>query len=130
MVAEHSETSTSSVAIPAPLTALHKDLYYNMANGELEKEAEKLFCGLSNSELEAEALVNATIMQQASAPWREQRNGRLTGSIFRDIYVCKKSTGPESLIKRVMGYEQSDLSHVPAIKWGVENESVARQLYL
>ena len=41
----------------------------------------------------------------------------------------KKSTRPEPLIKRVMGYEQSDLSHVPAIKWGVGNENVARQLY-
>ena len=28
-----------------------------------------------------------------------------------------------------MGYKQNDLSHVPAIKWGVENENVARQLY-
>ena len=128
-VAEDSETSTNSVAIPAPLTTLHKDMYYNMANDELEKEAEKLFCSLSISEKEAEALVNATIMQQASAQWREQRNGRLTGSIFHDIYVRKKSTGPEPLIKRVMGYEQSDLSYVPAIKLGVENESVARQLY-
>ena len=128
-VAEDSETSTNSVAIPAPLTTLHKDMYYNMANDELEKEAEKLFCSLSISEKEAEALVSATIMQQASAQWREQRNGHLTGSIFHDIYVRKKSTGPEPLIKRVMGYEQSDLSHAPAIKWGVENESVARQLY-
>ena len=128
-VAEYSETSANSVTIPAPLTALHKDLYYNMANDELEKEAEKLFCDLSISEQEAEALVDATIMQQASAQWREQRNGRLIGSIFHDIYVRKRSTGPESLIKRVMGYEQSDLNHVPAIKWGVENECVARQLY-
>ena len=130
-VAEDSETSTNSVAIPAPLLALHKDMYYNMANDELEKEAEKLFCSLSISEKEAEALVNATIMHQASAQWKEQRNGHghLTGSIFHDIYVRKQSTGPETLIKRVMGYEQSDLSHVPAIKWGVENESVARQLY-
>ena len=120
---------TNSVAIPAPLTALHKDMYYNMANDELEKGVEKLFCSLSISEKEAEALVNATIMQQASAQWREQRNGCLTGSIFHDIYVCKRSTRPEPLIKQVIRYEQSDLSHVPAIKWGVENESVARQLY-
>ena len=129
MPSEYSETSANFVTIPAPLTALHKDLYYNMANDELEKEAEKLFCDLSISEQEAEALVDAIIMQQASAQWREQRNGRLTDSIFHDIYVRKRSTGPESLIKRVMGYEKSDLSHIPAIKWGVENECVARQLY-
>ena len=42
-VAEDSETSTNSVAIPAPLLALHKVMYYNMANDKLEKEVEKLF---------------------------------------------------------------------------------------
>ena len=54
------------------LTVVHSYMYYNMANDELEKEAEKLFCSLSISEKEAEALVNITIMQQASAQWREQ----------------------------------------------------------
>ena len=28
-----------------------------------------------------------------------------------------------------MGYEQSDLSYAPAINWGIQNESVARQQY-
>ena len=28
-----------------------------------------------------------------------------------------------------MGYEQSDLSHVPAIKWALQKEHVARQQY-
>ena len=48
---------------------------------------------------------------------------------FHDIYVRKDSTDPEHLVKQIMGYEQSDLSHVPAIKWGLQYEHVARQQY-
>jgi len=33
------------------------------------------------------------------------------------------------LLKKVMGYEQSDLSHIPAIRWGIQNESTAREKY-
>ena len=45
-------------------------------------------------------------------------------------FVClKKSTNPEPLVKRIMGYEQGDLSHILAINWGVQHESVARQQY-
>ena len=34
-------------------------------------------------------VVDVTIMQQASTQWREQQNGRLTGSIFHDDYTVK-----------------------------------------
>jgi len=34
-----------------------------------------------------------------------------------------------STCKEDIGYEKNDLSHVPAIKWGVENENVARDEY-
>ena len=60
---------------------------------------------------------------------REQQNGHLTASVFHDVYVRKESTNPEPLVKRIMGYEQSDLSYVPAINWGVQNEGLVRQQY-
>ena len=33
------------------------------------------------------------------------------------------------LVKKIMGYEKNDLSHVPAIGWRVQNENVARDQY-
>ena len=68
-------------------------------------------------------------MHFPSVQWRDQRSGRIIASLFHDVYVRKESTDPEPLVKRIMGYEQNDLSHVPAIKWGVQNECVARQQY-
>ena len=112
--------------IPAPLTALHQEKYEYFNNDELKKEAEKVFCTMTISDRETSIIKKATITQNDSVVWREQRNGRLTA---HDVYVRKESTDPEPLVKRIMGYEQNDLSHIPAINWGVQNESVARQQY-
>ena len=100
-----------------------------MDNHQLKKEAERVFYGMKISVREATAIERATIAQHNSVQWRDQRNGRITASLFHDVYVRKESTDPEPLVKQIMGYELSDLSHVPAIKWGVQNECVARQRY-
>ena len=121
--------SADNELIPAPLTALHQQKYEHLNNDELKKEAEEVFCAMTISDQEANEIKKATITQHDSVLWREQRNGRLTASVFHDVYVRKESTNPEPLVKRIMGYEQSDLSYVPAINWGVQNEGVARQQY-
>ena len=59
-----------------------------------------------------------TIMQQSCKQWREQWNRHITPSIFHDVYVRKESTHPGSLLKHVKGYEQNDLSYIPAVNWG------------
>ena len=53
----------------------------------------------------------------------------MTASVFHDVLVHKPSTSPVPLVKKIMGYEKNDLSNVPAIKWGVENENVAMDQY-
>ena len=115
--------------IPAPLTSLYHERYQQMSDHQLKKEAERVFYGMKISDGEAVAIEKATVAQHSSVQWRDQRNGCITASLFHDVYVRKESTDPECLIKRIMGYEHNDLSHVPAIKWGVQNECVARQQY-
>ena len=73
--------------IPAPLTALHQEKYEYLNNDELKKEAEKVFCTMTISDREANEIKKATITQHDSVLWREQRNGRLTASVFHDVYV-------------------------------------------
>ena len=115
--------------IPAPLTALYCERYNEMNVEELEKEAESLFYIMSISMRDAEAIQKATIMQHCCAQWREQRNGRLTASLFHDVFVRKESTDTGPILKRIMGYKHNDLSYIPAINWGIRNESIARQQY-
>ena len=122
-------TDTSHDHIPSPLTALHQANYEQMNDEELLKEAEKLFYTLNISDAEVHAIRNATIDQHNCAAWTEQRQGRLTASVFHDVLVRKSSTSPVPLVMKIMGYEKNDLSHVPAIKWGVQNENFARDQY-
>ncbi|XP_065919203.1 uncharacterized protein [Dysidea avara] len=129
--AEHVGNSGSSNEdlMPAPLTALHQAEYEQMDDEELLKEAERLFCEMSISNIEADAIRDATVAQHDCVAWTQHQNGRLTASLFHDVFVRKPTTNPELLVKKIMGYEQNDLSHIPAIRWGVQNESVARVQY-
>ena len=51
------------------------------------KEAEKLFYALKISDVEVDAIRNATVDQHSCATWTEQRQGRLTASVFDCISI-------------------------------------------
>jgi len=56
--------------------------------------------------------------------WTEQRKECLTTSLFHDVF--KPTTNLLPLLKKIMGYEQSDS---PSIRGGVQNENAARGKY-
>ena len=58
----------------------------------------------------------------------EQRCGRFTASSFHDILVRKTSSDPNVLVKRLV--TKKDLSHIPAIHWGIEHQDEAREGYI
>jgi len=43
--------------------------------------------------------------------------------LFHDVYTLKEKNSPDSLLKR-------DISHIPAIKWGIEKEDIAGRKYI
>ena len=71
---------------------------------------------MSISNIEADAVRDATVSQHNCAVWTQHQNGQLTTSLFHDVFVRKPTTNPEPLIKKIMGYEQNYLSNVPAIR--------------
>jgi len=86
------------------------------------KKSRKAIC---QNDVEADVIKDATIVTQNCAAWTQHRNGQLTASLFYDVFVRKPTTNLKPLIKKIMRYEQNDLSHVPAIRWGFK-VSVAR----
>ena len=122
-------TSRACTGLPPPLTELHSDKFAGMSNELLIKKAEDIFQAIAISDQEAEVLERTTCLQRECVEWYQQRKGRLTASYFHDIVVRKESTDVEPLVKRVMDYEPKNLSNIPAIKWGNDNESTARQEY-
>jgi len=118
------DSGDSDCNVPASLTALYHEL---MNDTKLLTNPEGLFCEMTISDSEVSAIKEATVAQHDCVAWKEQRKGRLTASLFHDVFVRKPTTDPVPLLKKVMGYEQSDLGHIPSIRWGVQNENDARE---
>jgi len=57
-----------------------------------------------------------------------QQRGRITASLFHDVYVLKHTTSPASLCHQLL--RPKNLSYVPAIKCSIDNEERARQQYI
>ena len=48
--------------------------------------------------------------------------------MFHDVYTFKEKNSPDSLLKRLL--LTMDISHIPAIKWGIEKEDIVRREYI
>jgi hypothetical protein len=61
-----------------------------------------------------------TIAQAASNDWHSLRKLRVTASVFYDFVK-----NPVTMTRKMLWEERPDLSQIPAIKWGLENEARA-----
>ena len=72
----------------------------------------------------------ATRGQAENKLWLAMHNGRITSSRFAEIMHRKPSTDPRRLIKDIMGYGGGIKHLPPQIRWGRDNEPLARKCYL
>ena len=117
----------ASVSIPKALTELYNENYRLLNKEDLLRKAVEVFRSISFSDSECKAIEGSTHLQRNCEEWNIQRRGRITASSFHDVYVLKDGTSPESLCIRLL--RPRDLSHITAIKWGINNEDKARQQY-
>jgi len=71
-------------------------------------------------------LSNATKLQANSALWHAHRRGRITASIAHTVLKCRD---PKTAMNQIMKHDATDISCVPAVKWGIDNEATARHEY-
>jgi len=121
---------STHASLCAPLTDLYDENYQLLSATDLWVSAEKIFVELSITNVECQEIEKATRLQSKSVEWKKQRNGKLTASMFYDVFVRKATTKPFALIQCIMGYDHKDLNFLPAIKWGNDNEDTARQKYI
>ena len=67
--------------------------------------------------------VTGTEEQGQSDLWHKLRSLRITGSTFKDY-----ASNPEKMARSLWS-KKHDLSQIPSICWGTENESIAREAY-
>lgn len=115
-------------SLPKPLTELYHERYRLLKADDLQKKAVEIFMSVSVSRTECDAIELATQLQRDSELWEAQRRGRITASSFHDVYVLRDTTSTKSLCKRLL--MPKSLSHIVAVKWGIDNEDEARQQYM
>ena len=83
-------------------------------------------CGMKITNEETDYLCESTKLQSLSLVWHEHRVGRLTASKFGSICHTNFDSPSQSLVKSILCRQ-----HVmtEAIRWGIGNESVAREAY-
>ena len=105
------------------------DAKYKRLNKEtLLQKSEEIFLSLTVTDEESKVIESVTHSQRDSSEWYSQRQGRITASLFHDVFAYKGKSNPDSLLKRLL--LPVDISHIPAIKWGIEKEDLARRHYI
>lgn len=115
--------------LPPTLLSLKKPKYASMTDEQLKEACKDVFTsGITVTLDEASYLEECTRLQSQSLIWFEHRTGRITASKFLAVKRASLHPPPASLIKELMERNAS-LSHVAAVRWGMEHEDVARNEY-
>ena len=120
----HVENTT----MPKPLTELFSEQNLEDTLHELQQKSETAFNELKISLKEAETVEEATRDQADSKVWFEQRTGRVTASKFKASCSTNPDKPSKSLIKMIC-YPGAHRFSNAATKWGISNESKAREAY-
>jgi hypothetical protein len=129
-VSEHTSNSAPhESSIPSPLYKLYDPKHTLLSESSLQTLVSETFKHIRVTEKEAKYLEELTRNQCASSAWYDYRKGLITLSHLNEVIKCKKKTYPTSIVKSIMQYYDVS-ANVPALKWGRENEIVARREYI
>ena len=123
-----SESSIATDSLNSNLIVDYFDLkYQELDDASLLAKAKEIFLTMKVSDRECGAIEQSTKQQRECDNWFTYRKGRITASLFHDIYVLKAKTDPKKLISKLLS--SPNLSQIPAVKWGIDHEDLARQEY-
>lgn len=127
---DHCESvqTTVPVKLPPTLQSLHNRKCSAYSMEELRRMSRGVFATISITE-EATLLERSTRQQSRSCTWYDHRVGRITASKFYMVCHFSGRNYPTSIVKSIMQYSK-DISRLPQIQWGIQNESTARNQYI
>ena len=125
--------STESSSIPLNLVDAGREFILTNPNLSEQGKISKFLETCQINDTQKEKIKKETRGQSDNRNWREQRKGRVTASKFREIHTkvdsilkCRGSKKPKTtpLVTELI-YRDTNLSAIPAIKWGMNNENSA-----
>ena len=114
--------------MPTPLTELFSEENLEDTLQELQQKSEAAFSELEINIKEAENAQKATRDQAECKVWFEQRTGLVTASKFKAACSTNPDKPLKSLIKMIC-YPSAHCFSNAATKWGISNDSKAREAY-
>eukprot|EP00794_Sanderia_malayensis_P001645 gene1645-1828_t len=114
---------------PRLLCTLYEEPFSNLRGNSLSSYIPSLWIKYHVTQDQIANLEKQTRSQSISNLWYRHREGRITASKVHDVVHMLPSTNPTKLVSRIMGYSNCDLSKVPSVKYGMDNESSARDWY-
>jgi hypothetical protein len=61
--------------------------------------------------------------QHENPLWYKVRKGRITASIFHDVFTRKSNTPPQKLVERIVGNSESACVDTKTLQWGRKTNS-------
>ena len=128
------ETDTASEdesesKFPQLLQSLFEEKFSCLEGNELALYIQSFWARYRISKQQINVLEEHTRNQSISELWHRHREGRITASMVHDVVHRLPTTDPSNTVCRILGYNNHNLSNVPAIKYGLDNESFARDWY-
>ena len=121
-------SSVSTPAVPKSFVELFDEKHRALKKEVLLQKSKEVFLSLSVTDGQSQAIELATRSQRLSSEWYNQRQGCITASSFYDVFTFKEKSDSKNLLKRLL--LPKDISHLPAVKWGIEKEDTARKEYV
>ena len=123
-----SSTAAADPSSPQPLTDLYDPKSKALSTPGLEQACTCARNRIRVTHNEADFLGKSTVSQSKCLTWYEHRKGWITASYFYAVsrHIASSSrTYPITSITQYSG----NIDHVPALRWGRENEDRAREAY-
>ena len=127
-VTSHSET-TSMDDLPPLLSSVFNQDSIDWSAEDITNACNDAFEAIVITQAQANNLLVLTVDQSMSDLWFNHRIGRITASQMHNVLRYTGRRYPESIVRTIMQYTQLN-SYLPALTWGREKESVAREEYV
>ncbi|XP_060592462.1 uncharacterized protein LOC132747159 [Ruditapes philippinarum] len=118
---------------PVSITQLVTKEFGSVDDSGFTLACEDLFVQAANMDIDIKEVDSMTKGQSDNLEWHIQRRGAITATRFASVIKVTSSTKVKScssLTNEILYPKQNRLKNVPAIKWGIKNESKARQAYV
>ena len=110
------------------MTKFHEVEYSTLSPEGLKEKCTTFLRDFKPTETQITNLEMMTRAQSESCLWKRHREGRITATVVHDIKTMKTESS-DVVLKRVMKYNERNLSKVEAISFGLYNERNAKKLY-